>query len=40
MKKYGRTAVPVYVLFNGEEWKVLPNTLRKSVLVDAINQVP
>ena len=40
MRKYGRTAVPVYVLFDGKEWKILPNTLTQGLLIDAINELP
>jgi len=32
--------VPVYVLFDGKEWKVLPNTLTQGLLIDAINGLP
>ena len=40
LKKYGRTAVPVYVFYDGvNDWEVLPSTLTESLLLDKVNSL-
>jgi thiol:disulfide interchange protein len=41
IKKYGRKAVPVYVIYDGKsKWRVLPSTLTQGLLIDEINSIP
>ena len=40
LKKYGRSAVPVYVFYDGKnDWKVLPSTLSEGLLLDEISTI-
>ncbi|WDE96633.1 thioredoxin family protein [Lentisphaera profundi] len=40
IKKYGRKAVPVYVVFDGSEWRVLSSTLTEGSLIEEIKSIP
>lgn len=41
IKKYGRKAVPVYVLYDGKsKWRVLPSALTQGLLIEEINSIP